>query len=68
MSYAVSIDPGACAAHGDCAEIAPEVFRVGEVAEVIGTAPPETLLDAAAACPAAAITLLDAETGEQVYP
>ena len=68
MSYVVSVDPGECAAHGDCAVVAPDVFRVDEVAEVIGTGSPELLLEAAQACPAAAITVVDSETGEQVYP
>jgi ferredoxin len=68
MSYVVTVDTGACAGHGDCAVVAPDVFHVGEVAEVIGTAPADTLIDAAAACPAAAITVIDQDTGEQIYP
>ena len=68
MSYVPRIDEGACAAHGDCALVAPDVFRVGEVAEVIGVGTPETVLAAAEACPAAAITVIDTDTGEQIYP
>ena len=68
MSYVPSIDAGACAAHGDCAVAAPDVFRVDEVAEVIGVGTPEAVLEAAEACPAAAITVIDTDTGEQVYP
>ena len=67
MSYAVHIDAAACAAHGDCEAIAPEVFRVEEVAVVVGTAPDELIVEAARACPSVAIRLLD-ETGAQVYP
>jgi ferredoxin len=69
MSYVPSIDASACSAHGDCAAVAPHVFRVdAEVAEVIGTGTPEEVLEAAEACPAAAIVVVDSDTGEQVYP
>jgi ferredoxin len=68
MSYRVEIDEAACAAHGDCEHVAPEVFRVDDVAVVIGTAPPDRLIDAAAACPSSAIAVIDDETGEQIYP
>jgi ferredoxin len=62
------IDEASCLAHGDCEVLAPEVFRVEEVASVIGTAPFEQLLSIAQACPASAISLLDEATGEQLYP
>ena len=40
MTLVPTIDDGACAAHGDCVEIAPTVFALdGDVAEVIGSAP-----------------------------
>jgi len=68
MTYIPKIDEGACAAHGDCADIAPDVFRVDDVAVVIGTGPDELILDAAEACPSAAISVVDSETGETVYP
>jgi ferredoxin len=59
MTYIAVVDPDECSAHGDCVEIVPEVFALGEVAEVIGTAPPEVLLQAAEACPAVAISVID---------
>lgn len=62
------IDESACLAHGDCEALAPDVFRVDDVATVIGTAPREQLLAAAEACPAGAISVIDEETGEQLYP
>lgn len=68
MSYVPHIDESACAAHGDCAVIAPKVFRVDDVATVIGTGPDELILEAAQACPSVAITVVDDETGETVYP
>ena len=39
MSYLPVIDPDLCSAHGDCVEIAPQIFQLGETAEVIGTGP-----------------------------
>lgn len=68
MSYVAVVDPDECSAHGDCAEIAPEVFVLGEVAEVIGTASPDVLLKAAEACPAVAISVVDEESGERLFP
>ena len=68
MSYEIEIDEFACSAHGDCAVIAPKVFRVDDIATVIGTDEPEVILAAAQACPAGAIAVFDSATGEQVYP
>jgi ferredoxin len=68
MSYTVVIDEDACSAHGDCVDLAPEVFEVDDVARVIGTGPDELLMAAAEACPSTAIQILDAGTGEQVFP
>ncbi len=68
MAYLAEIDEAACAAHGDCVDVAPDVFVLGDVAEVIGTGPDEVLLAAAEACPSAAIRLLDTRSQEQVYP
>ena len=37
MTYVPRVDPDECSAHGDCVEIAPEVFRLDDdVATVIG--------------------------------
>ena len=68
MAYLARIDESACAAHGDCVDVAPEVFELDDVAQVIGTAPDEVLLAAAEACPSAEIVLVDQRTNEQVYP
>ena len=32
MTYVAHIDQNACAAHGDCEAIAPEIFRVDDAA------------------------------------
>jgi ferredoxin len=68
MSYYAEIDAAACAAHGDCVDVAPEAFLLEETAVVIGDAPEDVLLAAAEACPSAAITIIDRRTREQVYP
>ena len=66
MTLISSIDTDACLAHGDCAEVAPEAFRVDDVAVVIGETTDDRLLAAARACPGGAIRLYDSETGEEV--
>jgi ferredoxin len=69
MSLVPQVDPYACALHGDCADVAPGVFSIdGDVAEVIGSGPDDTILAAARACPSTAISVVDQATGEQVYP
>ena len=68
MTLVAVIDVNACSAHGDCVEIAPEIFRLDDVAVVIGTGPDELMLAAAEACPSSAISIIDADTREQVYP
>jgi ferredoxin len=67
MSYTVTIDAAACAAHGDCADIAPDVFAIDDVAVVIGAGPDDLLVEAATMCPSVAIVVTD-ERGAQVYP
>jgi ferredoxin len=67
MPYTATIDASACAAHGDCEAIAPEIFAIEDVAVVIGTGPDELMLAAAQACPSVAITITDAD-GRRVYP
>lgn len=68
MTYRAVVNPNECSAHGDCVEIAPEVFRLDDVAVAIGTAPAETILEAAESCPAVAISVIDEETAETVFP
>jgi len=68
MSYVPVVDPAECSAHGDCVEVAPQVFRLDDTAVVIGTGSLELLMEAAEACPAVAISIVDEETGETVYP
>jgi ferredoxin len=68
MTLTVLIDQAACAAHGDCVDVAPQVFALDEIAEVVGTGPDDLLMAAAEACPSAAIVVLDADSHQQLYP
>lgn len=68
MGYVVKIDESACIAQGDCVELAPQAFRLEDHAVVIGTAEDDVLMAAAEGCPVEAILLLDADSGEPVYP
>ena len=67
MTLIVQIDEGACLGHGDCVHAAPGVFVLeGDIADVVGQGTDDQLRAAARACPASAILLFDAETGEEV--
>jgi ferredoxin len=68
MSYIPTIDESSCIAQGDCMDLLPEVFKVDDRAAVIGTGPDDLILAAARECPVEAISIVDSETGEQVYP
>jgi ferredoxin len=68
MSYIPKVDPNECSAHGDCVDIAPQVFQLDDTATVIGTGPDDLILEAAETCPAVAISVIDSETGETVFP
>jgi ferredoxin len=68
MTYIPVVDPNECSAHGDCVEIAPNVFRLDDTAVVIGTGADDLILEAAEACPAVAISVVDDETGRTVFP
>ena len=68
MKCIAKVDDTACSAHGDCVLIAPGVFEVDDVARVVGEGPPGLLIEAAESCPAAAISVVDTDTGAQVYP
>jgi ferredoxin len=60
----VVVDFDACAAHGDCVVVAPEIFDLGEDDEVVTVLDPEpsedlraALQNAVDACPMAAIRI-----------
>ena len=68
MRCIAKVDEMECAGHGDCALLAPGVFEVDDIARVVGDAPREVLIEAAESCPAGAITVIDADSGDQIYP
>ena len=68
MTLVPVIDPNACAAHAVCEDVAPEIFRVDDIAVVIGTGPDELLIAAASQCPTTAIRIIERETRKQIYP
>ena len=68
MTLIPMIDEGACATHGDCVDVAPGVFELEDVAVVVGDGPADTVLVAARACPSSAISVIDSESGRQIYP
>ena len=68
MTFIAHVDEFACAAHGDCALAAPGVFTVDDIAVVTGEGSDAEILAAARDCPAGAITVIDKDTGETIYP
>jgi ferredoxin len=60
-----------CCGHSECVEIAPDVFALDERGKATVLDPeadtPEKLIEAAGACPCAAIEILDDE-GDPVFP
>ena len=69
--WRAQVGPG-CIGAGSCQSLAPHRFVPAEGTRsraVEGVfAPDESVLDAAASCPAEAITVMDAATGEVVEP
>ena len=68
----VVVNRGKCIAAANCIGIAPKVFaldgsRKAIVIDAAG-ADESTLVEAAEVCPTEAISLIDEETGEQVFP
>ena len=62
--YRILIDRSLCSGFGACADLAPEAFEVdngGVVALRVGTSDDPAVLDAAAACPMGAISIVEVE-------
>ena len=69
MTLIAQIDESLCLGHGDCVHVAPGVLILeGDVAEQQAQGTENQLREAARACPAGAIILLDAETRTEVDP
>jgi ferredoxin len=59
--YRIVIDRSLCSGFGACAELAPEIFEVddgGLVSLRVGTSDDQAVLDAEAACPMGAISVV----------
>jgi len=68
----VSVDQVVCVGNAMCHHVAPNVFtlndrRQSQVVDPDGDSR-ETIMDAAEACPVNAVTVVDAETREQLFP
>lgn len=68
----VEVDYHRCVGSSICVLTAPRTFTLNEqgqsaVLDPVGDAP-ETVLEAAEGCPTMAITVFDADTGEQLFP
>jgi ferredoxin len=68
----ITVNKNRCIASGDCVETAPSVFRLdnegkSEVANENGGSE-GTIIAAARSCPVKAITIVNEETGEQLFP
>jgi ferredoxin len=70
--FRIVVDRARCVGFGTCVDVAPSIFRFDEEGKAVappeGEFPPQRLLDAAKACPALAILVLDASNGDAVYP
>ncbi|MEK7806484.1 MAG: ferredoxin [Chloroflexota bacterium] len=68
----ISVDHDLCVGNAMCETIAPKVFILNENRQSEAVNPAgdtiENILEAAENCPVSAITVRDAETGEQLFP
>ena len=71
-THKVTVNKTRCISSGDCVETAPAVFQLDadEKSDVVNPsgAPEATILAAARSCPVKAITVVNEETGEQLFP
>ena len=71
--YTMTIDRSICIGAATCVALAPKAWALDDEAKaiILDTAheeTPEALLNAAKGCPVVAITIIDNETGKQVFP
>jgi len=71
-NWTIHVDRNLCIGAASCVAVAPQSFALdGEAkAIILDSAPqenPEAIMDAAKACPVAAIIITD-ETGKQIFP
>lgn len=68
----ISIDHDVCVGNAMCTTIAPDVFQLNAERQSEAVNPAggteEQVIEAAENCPVSAITVEDAESGEQLFP
>ena len=68
----VRVDHNVCVGNAMCTSIAPKVFALNDNRQSEAVDPAgdtvEKILEAAENCPVSAITVEDADTGEQLFP
>jgi ferredoxin len=68
----ITVNKARCISSGDCVEAAPGVFELDEEGKSQVYNPTggsdEAILAAARSCPVKAITIVDAESGVQIFP
>ena len=68
----VSVDHNLCVGNSMCETLAPKVFVLNDDRQSEAVNPDgdteENILEAAENCPVSAITVVDAETGETLFP
>ena len=68
----ISVDHNVCVGNSMCETLAPKVFVLNDDRQSEAVNPDgdteENILEAAENCPVTAITVVDAETGEQLFP
>ena len=68
----VSVDHNLCVGNSMCETLAPKVFVLNDDRQSEAVNPDgdteENILEAAENCPVSAITVVDAETGEKLFP
>jgi ferredoxin len=68
----ITVDHDLCMGNAQCLSLAPGVFKHNENRQSVvvdpAGAPEELILKAASYCPTGAIEVVDAETGERIFP
>jgi ferredoxin len=68
----ITVDHGLCVGNAQCVGLAPGVFQHNENRQSVvvdpAGAPEELVVKAAGYCPTGAIEVVDAETGEVLFP
>ena len=68
----VSVDHDICVGNAMCITIATKAFKLNDERQAVSANPDgdteEIIMEAAENCPVAAIKVMDADTGEQLFP